>query len=365
MYFFNTNIANNAQDKVKEVIDSTFLSEGKVVKEFEDNFEKHFSTNNFVAVNSGTSALHLALLASGVGEGDEVIIPAQTFIATGLAVLYTGAKIVFADIEIDTGNICPDSIEEKITNKTKAIIPVHWAGYPCDMEKINSIAKKYNIKVVEDAAHAVGAIYKNQNIGSLSDFTCFSFQAIKHLTTGDGGGICCKNKEDYEKIKRLRWFGIDREKHQTGFLGERLYNLEEVGFKYHMNNVSAAIGLANLENIDNVIKRHREISSLYYNEFSDIQGIELMKNDSDIISSCWFLQLLVENREGFVNKMNEHNIAVSVVHQRIDRNEIFGGLDKSLVNQELFDKKQIALPIHIGLSNEDIEKIISVVKKGW
>jgi perosamine synthetase len=169
------------------------LSEGRLVKEFEEKLEKELGLKNPIAVNSGTSALHLAIVLAGIGPGDEVILPAQTFIATGLVIAQEKAVPVFADIQYKTGNIDPNKIEEKITKKTKAILVVHWGGTPCDMDEIHTIAKKHKLVVIEDAAHALGATYKKRPIGSISDFTCFSFQAIKHLTTGDGGAVCVKD----------------------------------------------------------------------------------------------------------------------------------------------------------------------------
>ena len=186
---FNTYIHPSASEKISEVLSSTFISEGEIVKEFEAELCKKLLLKNIVTVNSGTSALHLSLDLSGISEGDEVICPAQTFVASALVILQQKAIPVFADIDYETGNISVESIKKKITNKTKAIIPVHWGGYPCDMDEINLVAKQNNLIVIEDAAHALGATYKSQAIGALSDYTCFSFQAIKHLTTGDGGAI--------------------------------------------------------------------------------------------------------------------------------------------------------------------------------
>src|ERR1035437_1301322 len=211
MNFFYTHISSEAKEYVNRVLDTTFISAGKIAEQFEKELERILKLNQVVTVNSGTSALHLGLDIAGIKEGDEVIIPAQTFIATGLSVLMLKAVPVFADIQPDTGNIDPVSIEKKITSRTKAIIPVHWGGYPCDMDEINAIASNYKLKVIEDAAHAVGASYKGDSIGTISDFTAFSFQAIKHLTTGDGGALCCKETKDYLGAKHKRWFGIDRE----------------------------------------------------------------------------------------------------------------------------------------------------------
>lgn len=363
--FFHTYINSKAINSVTSVIKSTYLSEGKIVSNFEDRLHNKLGFTNPIALNSGTSALHLAMLASGIKEGDEVICPAQTFVASALAILYVKATPVFADIQYKTGNIDPASIEKKITKKTKAILVVHWGGYPCDMDEIQAIAKKNKIIVIEDAAHAPGAVYKGKPIGSISDFTCFSFQAIKHITTGDGGAICCKKKQHYQKILAQRWFGIDRKKSSASLLGERKYNITEIGYKYHMNDYSAALGLANIETFKQRLANRNRFASLYRETLSNINGIRLFENSSDRKSAYWLFGIHVEKRNHFIRAMNDKGIAVSVVHQRIDRNNIFGGIRKDLINQERFDKTQLHLPMHDALDEEKISYIAGAIKKGW
>ncbi len=363
--FFSTHISKKAIELVAETLKSTFVSEGKRVREFEDKLAKNLGLVNPVAVNSGTSALHLALVVAGVKEGDEVILPPQTFVATGLVILMQKAKPVFADIQYETGNIDPMSIERKITEKTKAIMPVHWGGYPCDMEEISGIARKYNLVVIEDAAHALGAVYKGKPIGSISRFTAFSFQAIKHLTTGDGGALCCLYDEDYHRARKLRWFGIDREKDKPSILGESVYDLKEVGYKYHMNDIAASVGLGNLEDFKKNFERRQEIARLYRKELKSVPGLKLLKYKNDRVSAYWLFTILVEKREDFIKKLSSYGIPTSVVHQRIDRNLVFGGIKEDLYNQTKFDRDQISIPIHPGLSNEDVDFIIKVIKKGW
>ncbi len=362
---FNTYIDKNAAKIVKHTLDSTFISEGKAVKEFEAALSNKLGWINPLTVNSGTSALHLALATIGIKGGDEVIIPPQTFIATGLAVLYQGAKPVFADIDYMTGNIDTESIKSKITQKTKAIIPVHWGGYPCDMDEILKIAHEYNLIIVEDAAHALGAEYKKKPIGSISPLTCFSFQAIKHVTTADGGAICFKDKNLYQKAFRLRWFGIDRDKDKSSILGERQYNLHEIGFKYHMNDYEASLGLANLESINKRLRKRRKIAKQYRESLGKISGIKLFDYRQDRESAYWLFGMHVEKRNDFIKAMKSKNITVSVVHQGIDRNDIFGGLRKDLPNQRLFDKTQIHIPVHEGLTPPQVQYIINSIKKGW
>ncbi len=365
MDFFTTHVSSHAIELVKKVLESTWLSEGDLVKDFENELKKKLGVKNPVAVNSGTSALHLALSVAGIQEGSEVIIPPQTFVATATVVLMQKARPVFADIQYSTGNIDPSSIQQKVSDKTKAVIPVHWGGYPCDLDEIASIAKVYNLVVIEDAAHALGATYKGKPIGSISNFTAFSFQAIKHLTTGDGGLLCCLHQNDYVRAKQLRWFGIDRELHKPSILGERQYNLDEVGYKYHLNNVAAAVGLGNLKDFHKRLKIRQKIGSIYRKELSNVPGLRLLDYKDDRGHAFWLFTVLVENRLEFIKKLKEHGVPTSVVHQRIDRNKIFGGINDDLTNQKKFDERQISIPIHDKLKDDDIECIIKTIKSGW
>jgi len=325
MDFFNTRIAKSCYENVKQVLDSTFVSEGKVVMQFEDGLSQKFGMSYPVAVNSGTSALHLALALLDVGEGDEVILPAQTFIATGMAIKMQGAVPIFADIQYDTGNLDPNGLQDKITDRTRAIIPVHWGGYPCDMDEINSIAAQHKLHVIEDAAHAFGAAYKTKPIGSISEITMFSFQAIKHLTTGDGGALCFREESDYKKAKILRWFGIDREGSKPSILGEREFDVSEIGYKYHMNDIAASIGLGNLEGISDALQRRKDIADIYRNELSSVPGLKLLSYKDDRKSSYWLFTMLVDKREDFIIKLKESNIPSSVVHLRIDKKQCIWG----------------------------------------
>lgn len=365
MNFFNTHISEKSIELVNEVLRSRFISAGKMADMFEARLQEKTGLTNPVTLNSGTSALCLALAVAGITPGDEVILPAQTFIATGLVVLMHHAKPVFADIQYNTGNIDPDSIKRKISEKTKAVIPVHWGGYPCDLDEINGIAEEYNLAVIEDAAHAFGATYKGKPIGSVSRFTAFSFQAIKHLTTGDGGALCCLKSEDLYQARRRRWFDIDRENAKLSVLGEREYDASHVGFKYHMNDVAAAIGLGNLEDIEADLIRRREIAALYRRGLRGVPGLQLLDYNDDRASANWFFPLLVENRGNFITKLGSHGIPASVVHLRIDTNSVFGGMNEDLLSQKRFNNNQIALPIHREITDRQIGEIINCVRQGW
>ena len=365
MDFFSTTISLDAINNVNQLLLSTMLSAGKQAKAFEDALQQKYRFPNPVTLNSGTVTMFLALTALGVKRGDKVILPAQTFIATGQVILQCGAIPVFADINPKTGNIDVNSIKSKITNNTKAIIPVHWGGYPCDLDEINQLGKKHNIPIIEDAAHAFGSTYKGQNIGTISDFTSFSFQAIKHLTTGDGGLLTCQDYTISNKIKRLRWFDIDRENSNPSILGEREYDAVDVGYKAHMNDLSASIGLGNLKKIDSKLFYIQEIANRYRKGLNDVPGLQLMLYESDRQSSYWLFPVLVENRLDFINKLQSKGIPTSVVHLGIDKNRVFGSKDESLIGQRFFDEHQIHIPIHDNLTFEDVDQIISTIKQGW
>jgi perosamine synthetase len=363
--FFNTYISEKSIKNAVETLRSTYVSEGKLVREFEQKLSQTAGLANPVALNSGTSALHMALILAGVGPGDEVIIPPQTFIATGMVVLYQNAVPIFADIQLETGNIDPESVKQKITSKTKAIIAVHWGGYPDDMDEINSIAKEHKITVIEDAAHALGAEYKGSLIGTISRFTCFSFQAIKHLTTGDGGALSCLIKSDELQARRRRWFDIDREHSKPSLLGERVYDAANAGYKYHMNDLAAAVGIGNLEDFENNLNKVKQTAAKYISGFKNIDGLTLLKYKNDRKSAYWLFTMLVERREDFIKALASRGVPASVVHLRIDRNSVFGGIKNDLPNMKAFNEHQVAVPVHSGLTEEEIELVIDSVKAGW
>lgn len=360
MNFFETTITEEARRNALACLETAYVSEGSYVPLFETAIEKDFGYKNCVAVNSCTSALHLALVLAGVKHGDEVILPAQTFVATGLAVLYCGAKPVFADIERETGNIKSHKIWDMISEKTKAVICVSWGGTPCNLDVLQLTCESRGVALIQDNAHALGSTYDNESVANFGDFSCFSFQAIKQLTTGDGGMLTCKNEYDYIHARKLRWFGIDRERDKTGKDGERQYNLQEVGYKYHMNNVSAAIGLGNLHGVKERRARRKWVADNYQASFPRLDNIVSREGSSD-----WLYTALVDKRDDFVRMMRSKDIPVSVVHNGIDRNAIFGGIDRSLVNQRYWDEHHICLPCHSGLTDEDVQKVCDAIRSGW
>jgi perosamine synthetase len=365
MNFNWTTVSEQAIANAVATLRTGFLSEGKQVKRFEGELAARLGLARPVALNSGTAALHLALAVADVQAGDEVIIPPQTFLATGMAVLMQGARPVFADIQYETGNIDPAAVPARITPRTKAIIPVHWAGYPCDLEPLNQLAAQHGLALIEDAAHALGATYHAKPIGAISRFTCFSFQAIKHLTTGDGGALCCLRAEDERRARSRRWFSIDRDHSPPSFLGERVYDAAEVGYKYHLNDLGAAIGLGNLEVFPQVLARLRALAGRYRAALDGVSGISLLESRPDRESACWLFTLLAERRDDFLRALQGRGVPASVFHQRIDRNSVFGGRRSDLPNTARFDAAQAALPLHAGLTDEEAERVLSAVRAGW
>jgi perosamine synthetase len=318
-----------------------------VVRDFERELEKYFDLpkNSVVCTNSGTSALHLALKTLGVGLYHEVILPAQTFIATGLAILYSDAQPVFCDIGYD-GNIDPDKIKDKTTFDTKAIIAVNWAGKACDVEKLHEIAKRQNLKLIIDAAQSLG-------VGMGGDITCLSFQATKHLTTGDGGAVICYNPEDYAIARKLSWFGIDRENDLPDILGERVYNLDfPKGYKYHMNNIAAALGLANLETLDERMKHREKIAGTYWDNLDGAMTLQHWHIHPIGSDAWWAFPIYVDDVKRFSEYCQSVSIPVNIIHRGIDHNKIFGGVDSSLVTQREWEKHVTHLPIHHEITED-------------
>jgi dTDP-4-amino-4,6-dideoxygalactose transaminase len=347
-----------------ETLLSGYLTQGPKVDEFERQLADKFTNNKVLTVNTGTSAIHLALRLAGVGAGDEVITTPMTCTATNMPIMERGGQIVWADIQPDTGNIDPKSIRQLITAKTKAIICVHWGGTPCDMDEILGIAKEHGIKVIEDAAHAFGACYKGQRIGSLSDFTCFSFQAIKHLTTIDGGALACKHIDDYRRGKLLRWYGIDRDQPRRDMRCEE--DVLEYGYKFHMNDVAATIGIEQLKTVDEVLFAHRRNAFQYDDEFDD-RGIihcQPLRRDIDRLSSFWLYTILIDDRNRFIQYMMDNGVQTSRVHARNDKHTCFKSARRGpLPGLDEFERHQCSIPVGWWLSQDDRDYIMDLIER--
>ena len=362
---FSPYLSKNAILYAEEVMKSRWIGQGKKVDDFENLFKSTFNIPFPAAVNNVSSAIKIALDIADVKPGDEVITTAQTCTWTNHPILEQYAKPVFADIQYQTGNIDPNDIEKRITKKTKAIIVAHWAGYPSDMDEINKIARKYDLKVIEDASDALGAKYKNKVIGTLSNFTCFSFQAIKQVTTGEGGILAALNKKDFESAVRRRWYGIDRLNRKPTVEGYYDFEVTERGYGYHMTNINAAIGIANLEEYKEIKSRRKEMVKKYREAFQKIGDVTLLESKNDRESANELFTMHVKDRTKFCKKMASSGIETSIVHMRNDAYKIFGNLRKDLPNLDKFSKTNISIPLHNNISDNDIDYIIKTVKNGW
>lgn len=355
-------VPEEAIKAVSEVLRGRWIGQGPKVDEVEKKFSQQFNIPYSVTVHAGTAALHLALRLCNLEEGDEVITTPMTCTASNIPILYSKSKVVFADIQKNSMNIDPKDIERKITPKTKAIMVVHWAGYPCDMSEIKAIAQKHNLKIIEDAAHALGAKYQGQYIGAVSNYTCFSFQAIKQITSIDGGMLTMSDEADYKRAKILRWYGIDRE-----FKGDIYwkYQIKEIGYKYHMNDVTATILDIQLDKLDGVLSRRREIASRYLEELKNVPGLTLLERKPDRASGNWLFTIQVEKRDDFQRKLAAAEIESHMVHVRNDICPIFGGVRQDLPVMNAVENKYLSIPLHNHLTDDDVTKIIKTIKTGW
>lgn len=360
---FYPHVPEAARRAAREVLETRWIGQGPKVDEFERVWYEEISKPHIsVAVGSGTDALHLAYILADVGEGDEVITPVFTCTATNTPILYQKAKPIFADIKPDSLNVDPESVRKLVTEKTKAIVGVDYGGLPADLDELQAIADDIGVPLIEDACQAHGAVYKGRQIGSIVDFTCFSFQAIKIITTCDGGMLTLKDPALEDKAKRIRWFGIDRK----AKLEDRWKNdIIEVGYKYQMTDVSAAMGLAAMEILPETLTHHRELFEAYRQGLSNIPGIKFIGDDEDHRSSCWLCTVLVERREDLRRKLAEHGIESNQVHYRNDMYSVFGGRVSHCPNMDKVESKYLVLPMHYHLTVEDVERVCKVIKSGW
>lgn len=335
---FKPYVSLQAIFNVVKVLLSDQIAEGPQVKKFEEEFAKEFNLENVAMLNSGTSALELAYELANINEGDEVITPALTCTATNLPLIHRKAKIIFADTDRDL-NVNIDDIKNKITPKTKAIVFVHFGGNNRGLKELVQLCKEKSILLIEDAAQAVGSDYWGK-----SDFTCVSLQAIKTLTSGDGGVIICKDKDDHQKARRLRWFGYDRDEKQKK--GDT--DLVEAGYKYHMSDITAAIGRGNLQKINKLISHRKKLMEEYAN--------------IGAVPSIWFCHMLSDEKKGIMDFLKSNNVDTGIYHYRNDKYTIFGGRIKLPIMDEIEDKYFI-FPMHHDVSVKDVQRIGKLIKE--
>ena len=373
--FHRASIDDKEINAVAEVLRSGWLTMGEKTFEFEKMFAEYTGAGYAVAVNSCTSALHLALKAIDIKPGDEVIIPAITFIATWEVVTYFGAVPVIADVEKDTHLLDTGSFESKITSKTKAVIPVHYSGQPCDMDRIIEIAKQRGIYVIEDAAHSLPAYYKNRPVGSIGDFTCFSFYATKTITTGEGGMITTGNEAAAERMRSLRLHGISRDAwNRYSDSGSWQYDVIEPGYKYNPTDISSAIGIEQLKKSDDMNRRRSEIASMYNEYFSGNESVEIytVKNDRNSSWHLYPLKVRIDSsavtRDEFIRVMKMCGINTGVHFIPLYRFSCFkeiGLTPEKFPGSEYVFSREVSLPVFPDMSDDEVgyvaEKTLSIL----
>jgi len=345
--------------RLEAVLYSGQLSEGQPVVDFETAFGQLIGAPHCLSFYSGTAALHVALMLAGVTRGDEVITTAMTAEPTNLAILHAGGIPVWADVDPTNGNLTAASIAARITPRTRAILVVHYGGIPVELDAINALADAHGLPVIEDAAHALGARYAGRPLGTHSDYVMFSLQAIKHMTTIDGGMLSCRDAGVLARGRRLRWFGIDRSVERTAV------DVAEIGYKYHMNNVTATIGQVQLEHIEPVLARHIENGRFFDRALADIPGLERCRWDQQAAPSYWFYTVLTDDPHGLSRHLAAHGIASSQAHRRNDEHTVFAASRRDLPGLDRFCRRMLHIPCGWWVDDAARDRIVSTIARGW
>ena len=366
-------IDKNDIAEVVKVLKSDLITQGPRIEKFESALCKYTGAKYAVVVSNGTAALHIACLAVGIEPGDEVITSPITFVASANCVLYCGGIPVFSDVQEDTFNISPEEIKKKINQKTKAIIPVHLAGHPCDMEEIYRIARKSDLIIIEDASQALGSLYKGSETGSCrySDITTLSFHPIKHITTGEGGAVLTNRKDLYEKLLLLRNHGITKDSTKLQKQeGPWYYEQQMLGFNYRITDFQCALGLSQLRKIDDFIDKRRKIVDFYNNELLKIKEIKLPL-EKEYVKSSWHIYCLrvknTKDRIDLFEKLRSSGLGVQVhyipVHLQPYYKKVLGYKKNDFPKAEKYYESEITLPIYPKLLKKELKYIVSKVKE--
>lgn len=349
---------------VGKVFDTGWLGMGSKVKEFEEAVGAFLGAKHVVATNTGTTALHLALDAIGLKPGDEVVAPSLTYVATIQAITATGAVPVFYDVEEGTLNMDLSDAERKITDKTKAIMPVHYRGVPCDMDRVLALAERFGLRVVEDAAQAFGSHYKGKKIGSFGDLTCFSFDPIKNVTCGEGGAVVTQSAELLDLLQRKRILGIDKDT-WSRYHDKRswFYDVATQGYRYHMGNINAAIGLVQLKKFSAMNDRKISIAKTYDREFAKLEKFKLPRTDYDGLSLFIYIIRVLKNRERLMKFLEERGISTGVHYIPSHLFSFYRRKVAKLPVTEKVYKQILTLPLFPDMTDEQVERVISAIKE--
>jgi dTDP-4-amino-4,6-dideoxygalactose transaminase len=356
---------------LSDVLHSGYVGQGQKVEEFEEGLRAFTGSDYCNTLNSGTSALHLALHLvkdSASPERDEILTTPITCTATTFAILANNLRPRWVDVDRTTCNIDPEDIRRKLGPRTLAIMIVHWGGNPCDLNEIRMVQEAcrdefgFYPPVIEDCAHALGAQYQNKRLGNHGNICAFSFQAIKHLTTGDGGLLVSPDDHMHRRAKLLRWYGLDR----TSSVDMRCdQNVGEWGYKFHMNDINATIGLRNLRHMEQVVSTHQENGEFYNDALAGVGGVTCQQSRDDRRSAHWVYTLHVERRDDFVRYMTENGVQVSRVHDRNDKHDCVESFREALPNTERACASMICIPCGWWVTREDREYVGALIKKGW
>ena len=366
---FKVFMSPNVSESLTPILNSGMITQGKQVELFETKLKDIFKFENILTLNSATSGLTLAIRLLNLSTDDEILSCPLTCTATNFPILANNNKIKWVDVDPNTCNMDLDDLKRKITEKTKAVIVVFWGGYPVDLDKLKDVQKYtlekfgHRLHVIEDCAHAFGSKYKDEFIGTHGNISVFSLQAIKHLTTGDGGLIFLPTKELYDRAKLLRWYGIDRNKRSGGNDFRLEQDIPEWGYKYHMNDISATIGIENLNYVFDNISKIRENASIYKSKLQSINGVELLKEDDIIESSYWLFTIKIIDKYGFVDFMKNKKIMVSQVHNRNDGHSCVKDFKTTLPNLDLLEKQIVSIPVGWWMTRENIDYVIECIKE--
>ena len=360
---FVPSLGKDTIEHISKTIDAGWLGMGATTKEFEERIANFLDLKDrfVVSTNTGTSALHIALRTAGVGSGDEVITPSFNYVADQQAIKMTGADVVMCDIQDDNLGIDCEKAEKLISDKTKAIIPLHFAGIPCEQKKVYDMAQKYDLRVIEDSTHAFGTTINGKKLGSYGDITCFSFDPVKTITSIDGGCVVVNDEEENEKIRQMRLLGMNKEAFERHRFDPKFdYDVVTEGYRYHLNNVMASVGVSQIKHADEFIKSRQKVCQEYNHTFSDIEGVKTPQSDFTNISPfIYSLRILNNKRESLIKHLDKLGIDVGIHFIPVHKHKYFENAksgDMTVTNKVV--EEVLTLPLHSNMRSDYVKRVI-------